>query len=53
MGFDLKEVAAQILPEAQVKQIKALGNGKYPCGTHTCVFKNGVVISILTKDEDK
>lgn len=51
LGFDLTVVAQQIVPPHIEKQIKALGSGKYPCESYKLCVKQGIVVSVLGKDE--
>lgn len=50
-GLDLDQVKKEMVPELVTTQIRALGNGEYPVGTHTVKVKDNTVITILTKEE--
>lgn len=50
-GLDLAQVKKEMVPDLVTQQIRALGNGEYPVGTHSVKVKDNTVITILTKEE--
>jgi chromosome segregation ATPase len=50
-GVDIEATKKEILPEKVHEQIKVLGNGVFPAGSHSCKVRDGVVITVLTKEE--
>lgn len=50
-GLDLNQVKKEMVPDLVTKQIRAMGNGEYPVGTHSVKVKDNTVITILTKEE--
>lgn len=50
-GVDIEAVKKEMMPEAVVKTIQALGPGEYPVGTHSVKVKDNTVVTILTKEE--
>lgn len=50
-GVDIEAAKREMLPPEVSNQIRALGNGEYPVGTHSVKVKDNVVITILTKEE--
>jgi len=50
-GLDLDQVKKEMVPDLVTKQIRAMGNGEYPVGTHSVKVKDNTVITILTKEE--
>jgi len=51
MGFNLEEIKKRIVPESVSNAIKTVGSGTFPTETHRLKVKDGVVITILTDDE--
>jgi len=51
-GVDIEAVKKEILPDTVREQNRLLGNGSFPAGTHRCKIRDGVVITILTKEEE-
>lgn len=50
-GVDLVQVKKEMVPDLVTQQIRAMGNGEYPVGTHSVKVKDNTVITILTKEE--
>jgi hypothetical protein len=51
-GVDLDQVKKEIMPEATIQRIRAMGNGEYPVGgSHTLRVRDNTVITVLTKEE--
>lgn len=50
-GLDLDQVKKEMVPDLVTQQIRAMGNGEYPVGTHSVKVKDNTVITILTKEE--
>ncbi len=52
MKVNLEEIKKKILPEEVEEKIRVVGNGKFPADTHRVKIQNGVVITILTDEEE-
>lgn len=50
-GIDMEQTKKEMVPDLVTQQIRALGNGEYPVGTHSVKVKDNTVITILTKEE--
>jgi predicted RNase H-like nuclease (RuvC/YqgF family) len=51
MGVNLDEIKKKIAPDSVMTAIRTVGNGTFPTDTHRIRVKDGVVITILTDDE--
>lgn len=53
LGFDVDGLRSQILTESLVKQIRQLGDGKFPtCDGMTAVVSQGTVVTLFGDVED-
>lgn len=50
-GLDIDQVKKEMVPDLVTQQIRAMGNGEYPVGTHSVKIKDNTVVTILTKEE--
>jgi hypothetical protein len=51
-GVDLAQIEREILPDKTRDHIEELGAGNFPCGDHTLVVKDKMIITVNTKDRE-
>ena len=51
LGINIEDIKSTIMPEETIKQIKTLGDGKYPVKDFYIICKQNSIVTILTEEK--